>query len=91
MNYYYRRGDKTIFQIVLLVLVLSFYAGDSSADHGLSLDGTLNYKKEFDLFDWVSVEAVKGGELILHAIGSYDKITPVSPQRWRPGRTLLFF
>jgi len=44
--------------------------------HGVSLDGTLKYKEEFVQFDYTSPEAEQGGRLILHDIGSFDKMNP---------------
>lgn len=44
--------------------------------HGVSLDGTLKYKEEFVQFDYTSPEAKQGGRLILHDIGSFDKMNP---------------
>ena len=64
------------FQLILLILVLLADDNYSFAAHGLSLDGKLKYQEGFDHFDWVSPEAVKGGELIVHATGTFDKLNP---------------
>jgi microcin C transport system substrate-binding protein len=44
--------------------------------HGISLDGEIKYPKNFSQFDYTSADAVKGGTLVLHDIGSYDKMNP---------------
>ena len=44
--------------------------------HGVSIDGVLKYPADFTHFDYVSPQAEKGGDLILHALGSFDKFNP---------------
>ena len=46
------------------------------AAHGVSIDGTLKYPPGFSRFDYTAAEATKGGELILHDLGSFDKMNP---------------
>ncbi len=46
------------------------------AGHGVSIDGTLKYGKGFTRFEYASDKAVKGGALVLHDLGSFDKINP---------------
>ncbi len=46
------------------------------AAHGISLDGILKYPAGFQQFDYASPEAVKGGRLVLHDLGSFDKMNP---------------
>ena len=66
-----------IYQCVLaIVLGVFLVAVEVQAEHGLAIDGTLKYPPGFKQFDYVSAEALKGGELILHAIGSFDKMNP---------------
>ncbi|MEE4243121.1 MAG: extracellular solute-binding protein [Desulfopila sp.] len=48
----------------------------STAAHGLSLSGNLLYEKDFTHFAYTSSDALKGGELVLHAVGSFDKMNP---------------
>ncbi len=48
----------------------------SYAAHGVSLDGNLKYSADFTHFDYVSLEAKKGGTLTLHDLGSFDKMNP---------------
>ncbi|MEW6593905.1 MAG: extracellular solute-binding protein [Thermodesulfobacteriota bacterium] len=46
------------------------------AAHGISIDGKLRYPAGFARFDYVSSQAVKGGQLLLHDLGSFDKMNP---------------
>lgn len=61
---------------LLTILLLVGAVAPCLAVHGLAIDGRLKYPADFKAFDYVSAEAVKGGELVLHAIGSYDKMNP---------------
>ena len=53
-----------------------FLASPLFAAYGVSLDGEVKYPKNFSRFDYTSADAVKGGTLVLHDIGSYDKMNP---------------
>jgi len=57
--------------LVLLIHPLVLHAG-----HGVSIDGDLKYPEGFKHFDYVAEAAVKGGKLILHDLGSFDKMNP---------------
>ncbi len=61
-------------------LVLAFFGlcfiPQAFAAHGVSLDGSVKYPKGFARFDYTSTEAVKGGTLVLHEIGTFDKMNP---------------
>ncbi|MBU3983725.1 MAG: ABC transporter substrate-binding protein, partial [Proteobacteria bacterium] len=46
------------------------------AAHGISIDGKLKYPSGFQQFDYASTQAVKGGHLVLHDLGSFDKMYP---------------
>ena len=46
------------------------------AAHGISIDGKLKYPANFKRFEYVSEKAVKGGRLLLHDNGSFDKMNP---------------
>jgi microcin C transport system substrate-binding protein len=59
-----------------LFFCLLFFPIVALAAHGVSIDGTLKYKSDFSKFDYVSQDAVKGGTLILHDLGSFDKMNP---------------
>jgi microcin C transport system substrate-binding protein len=60
----------------LLLLLCGLAAAPSWAAHGISLDGQVKYPKGFSHFDYASPHAVKGGTLVLHDIGSFDKLNP---------------
>lgn len=53
-----------------------FFSSQAFAAHGVSLDGTLKYEKGFEQFDYTSPDAKQGGKLVLHDIGSFDKMNP---------------
>ncbi len=66
-------------RIVSFFLVLLFVCCVSSpllAAHGISMDGKLKYPADFQHFDYSSTQAVKGGKLVLHDLGSFDKMNP---------------
>lgn len=46
------------------------------ARHGVSIDGVLKYPPGFKRFDYTSILAVSGGDLVLHELGSFDKMNP---------------
>jgi len=66
----------------LLALVLLscwsclLFPGTAMAAHGESIDGKLKYPAGFNRFAYTSDKAVKGGDVILHALGSFDKMNP---------------
>ncbi|BDD87144.1 extracellular solute-binding protein [Desulfofustis limnaeus] len=66
----------------LLVLVCAVAA---QAAHGLSIDGELKYGPAFERFAYTSPDAVKGGELILHEVGGFDKMNPFTLKGTAPG------
>jgi len=46
------------------------------AAHGVSIDGELKYPKGFERFDYTSPRAKSGGTLVLHDLGSFEKMNP---------------
>jgi microcin C transport system substrate-binding protein len=46
------------------------------AAHGVSIDGTLKYPKGFERFAYTSPQARSGGTLVLHDLGSFEKMNP---------------
>lgn len=60
-----------ILGVLLLCWPLVLHAG-----HGISIDGNLKYPAGFEQFDYVSGHAVKGGTMVLHDLGSFDKMNP---------------
>jgi microcin C transport system substrate-binding protein len=64
------------FSVLLVITVSSFTASPLFAAHGISIDGKLKYPQNFHQFDYTSAQAVKGGQLVLHDLGSFDKMNP---------------
>ena len=60
----------------LIFASVSLAADDSQTVHGLSLFGKLKYGPQFNHFDYVNVDAPKGGTLRLSAIGGFDSLNP---------------
>lgn len=65
---------KSLFS-ALLALVLAMPAVAFGAQ-GISIDGKVKYPQGFHKFDYASDKAQKGGQLVLHDLGSYDKLNP---------------
>jgi microcin C transport system substrate-binding protein len=69
---------QTFFSL-LLAIVLTMAIVDVSlcfAAHGISIDGKLKYPPDFKQFEYASDKAQKGGALVLHDLGSFDKMNP---------------
>ena len=81
---------KSFLLIALLIVVLA--APDTFASHGVSIDGKLKYSEGFPHFDYVSEQARKGGNLVLHDLGSFDKLNPFTLKGTAPSGldTLVF-
>ncbi len=75
-------SDLTI--SLVLCILLFFVSTDSLAEHGLAIDGNLKYPSDFKQFDYTSERAEKGGDLVLHAIGSFDKMNPFTTKGTPP-------
>ncbi len=60
---------------IALLLPLSSYAS-SSASHGLSMFGDLQYPSDFTHFDYTNPNAPKGGKVTQAVIGSFDSLNP---------------
>ncbi len=67
------------FLIISMVLTVPLFFVDAAichAAHGISIDGNLKYSPDFKQFDYTSPHAEKGGTLVLHDLGSFDKMNP---------------
>lgn len=76
---FYTEGGKMFYKsAALLIATLVFFARATVAPaaHGLAIDDRLKYPADFEKFDYVSEQAIKGGDITLHAIGSFDKMNP---------------
>ncbi len=73
------RKTTTFPKILFFFSIISFFFHGTQISfgaHGLSIDDTLKYEKDFKHFEYTSAEARKGGRLILHSIGGFDKMNP---------------
>lgn len=80
--------------VVAVVSFLHLMAGIQSgwAAHGLSISGDLKYPDGFQRFSYTSPAATKGGRLVLHSIGSFDKMNPFTLKGEAPyGLEMLIF
>lgn len=59
-----------------IFFLIAFLPGFAQAEFGASIDNRLRYKQDFKHFDYVFADARKGGRLILHDLGSFDKLNP---------------
>ncbi len=73
-----------ILWIGLIALYLSISGQLALASNGVSIDGKLKYPQDFKRFDFTSPQAKKGGDLVLHAIGSFDKMNPFTLKGTEP-------
>ena len=55
---------------------LAAAANAAEPAHGLSVFGDLKYGPDFEHFDYASPDAVKGGDVTLATIGSFDNLNP---------------
>ena len=62
--------------MIFTAFCMPLNAVECLAAHGISIDGKLKYSENFKQFDYTSKEARKGGALVLHDLGSYDKMNP---------------
>jgi microcin C transport system substrate-binding protein len=67
---------KRNFLIGVMSFVLLISGRYAFAAIGISIDGHLKYSKDFKQFNYTSKEAKKGGKLVLHALGGFDKLNP---------------
>ena len=79
-------------KIFLLFLVFLYSPTCLYAAHGVSIDGSLKYPQDFKQFDYTSPHSSKGGKLVLHEIGSFDKMNPFTRKGESPyGLEMLVF
>jgi microcin C transport system substrate-binding protein len=67
---------SAFFAMLLPIILLMNSVETGWAAHGISIDGKLKYPDAFKRFDYVSDKARKGGTLVLHDLGSFDKMNP---------------
>ena len=77
---------------VLLFLIFLYIPCPVFAAHGVSIDNSLKYPQDFIQFDYTSPHAERGGKLVLHDIGSFDKMNPFTRRGSAPyGLEMLVF
>ena len=77
---------------LLFALLLYLSPGDIHAAHGISIDGKVKYPADFKKFDYTSDRARMGGHLVLHGLGSFDKMNPFTMKGEAPnGLSMLVF
>jgi microcin C transport system substrate-binding protein len=68
--------------LILCVAIVStaactlLFVRNGYAAHGLSIDGNLKYKENFQHFEYTSPQARQSGQLTLMGLGSFDKMNP---------------
>jgi microcin C transport system substrate-binding protein len=81
-----------IFASIVAILILLGSPGSARAVHGISIDNVLKYPAGFERFEYTSTRAVKGGHLVLHDLGGFDKMNPYTLKGSAPeGLTMLVF
>jgi microcin C transport system substrate-binding protein len=60
--------------LILPVVLVS--ATTAEPRHGIAMHGAPKYPADFSHFDYVNPDAPKGGDLRLHAIGTFDTLNP---------------
>jgi microcin C transport system substrate-binding protein len=81
-----------IISLMTALLMLIGNTAFSWAAHGISIDGALKYPPDFERFEYTSELAVKGGHLVLHDLGGFDKMNPYTLKGSAPeGLTMLVF
>ena len=71
-----RSVHAAYFIMLLSTFLVLIMAQTIQAAHGISIDGKLKYNADFKQFDYTSDQAKKGGALVLHDLGSFDKMNP---------------
>lgn len=67
---------RLFLSVSLLSLLILTGSEVAHAAHGITLNGELRYPADFKQFEYTSIDAVKGGKLVLHGIGGFDKMNP---------------
>ena len=74
-----RRGEQRslrVFFLAIFVVSILLSAKLVCADHALALGYTPKYPPDFKHFDYVNPDALKGGEIVLSALGNFDSLNP---------------
>ncbi len=75
-------NKKICVGVIGLILLIACHG--ALAANGISINGKLKYSKNFSRFDYTSKQAKKGGDIVLHMIGSFDKMNPYTLKGIQP-------
>lgn len=78
---------RSVYLILVIVVLVPSYL---FAAHGVSIDGNLKYPQGFAHFEYASTDAVKGGSLAMHDLGSFDKMNPFTLKGQEPAGLASF-
>ncbi|MBW2465815.1 MAG: ABC transporter substrate-binding protein [Deltaproteobacteria bacterium] len=67
---------QTVIVLIIILNLFSLNVFEGWAAHGISIDGKLKYPPDFKRFEYTSEKAKKAGALVLHDLGSFDKMNP---------------
>ena len=65
--------------IKITLVLISFLFNESYSleyRHGIAMHGDLKYKKNFKKFEYADSKSIKGGEIKLSSIGTFDNLNP---------------
>ena len=86
------RSNPSLLLILAATFLICNFPCDLQAAHGISIDGKVKYPAGFMQFDYTSEKASKGGKLLLHGLGSFDKMNPYTLKGTPPdGLEMLVF
>jgi len=71
-----RTASATMLALAACAAIATGGARAAEPAHGLSMFDDLKYGPEFEHFDYASPDAIKGGEVTLAAIGTFDNLNP---------------
>lgn len=67
----------TRFIVFILVITISnSVAKELKKEYSFSLTDTVKYQRNFDSFDYVNSNALKGGHIAIGVVGNYDNLNP---------------
>jgi len=72
----HKSATGSLLPLLLLLTLFCGYPSPLLAAHGISIDGQVKYPPDFSHFDYTSPKAIKGGQLVLHGLGGFDKMNP---------------
>ncbi|MCK4837351.1 MAG: ABC transporter substrate-binding protein [Desulfobulbaceae bacterium] len=86
----FSKSISALLPVLLILSLIILSANKLEAAHGISIDGKLKYSADFNKFDYTSDQAKKGGQLVLHSLGSFDKMNPFTLKGEAPDGLSMF-